>query len=51
MLWIMGFVEHTTVKNVMAKKSKPSVKADAKASEEETIPSIKTWIYHYLKVG
>jgi hypothetical protein len=38
MLCRMGFIEHITVKNSMVKKSRPSGKAESKASgEEETI--------------
>jgi hypothetical protein len=34
----MGFKEHSTVKSIMVKKSKPSGKGESKASgEEETI--------------
>jgi len=38
MLCRMGFIKHSTAKSIMAKKSKPSGKAELRASgEEETI--------------
>ena len=36
MLCRMGFNEHITVREIMAKKSKSSVKAESKVSAEET---------------